>query len=163
PIPNGSRNSENGKILKTQLNSITQIKKVSLANHIPATMGYSVYLVKLDGSNSQEPTEIHVRSGDDQYLSLYDVPLLAGRNVRLLNSDKDSEVVINERALELFNFNSPDDAIGKTFDEGNKTIVGVMKNFDNSTARSMQNPMMYQGINAGAFIHLSLDKNHPDT
>ncbi|MGH2622274.1 MAG: ABC transporter permease, partial [Sphingobacterium sp.] len=162
-IPNGFRNAEKGNILKTQLSSFTQIKKVSLANHIPASIGYSVYQVKLDGSTGQEPKQIHIRSGDDEYLSLYEIPLIAGRNVRILNSSTESEVVINERALELFNLNSPEDAIGKTLDSGKMTIVGVMKNFDNSTARSMQNPIMYQGIKVGSIIHLSLDKNQPDT
>ncbi|GAB3909631.1 ABC transporter permease [Larkinella knui] len=67
---------------------------------------------------------------DTTLLSLYKIPLLAGRN--LAPSDTAREYVINETALHEFGIPSPQEAIGKYIQQLDGTaipIVGVVRDF----------------------------------
>jgi len=67
---------------------------------------------------------------DTGYLNVYEIPLLAGRNIRA--SDTTNEFVINETAVQAFGFKSPQDAVGKFIGQPTQTkfpIVGVVKDF----------------------------------
>jgi putative ABC transport system permease protein len=59
--------------------------------------------------------------------------VLAGRNFsELLPTDKDSSVLINEKAVQFFGFDNPEAAIGQSLYKSNGkqvTIIGVIKDF----------------------------------
>ncbi|GAB3316723.1 ABC transporter permease [Larkinella ripae] len=73
---------------------------------------------------------VNLKFVDTTLLSVYKIPLLAGRN--LLASDTVREYVINETALREFGFSSPQNAIGKflrRLDGKPMPIVGVVRDF----------------------------------
>ena len=67
-----------------------------------------------------------------EFLNVYDIKLLAGRN--FLNTDYNSDwnkihnIILNENVTKLLGFASPQDAIGKTiYDEGRQwDVIGVI-------------------------------------
>src|SRR5690606_36008332 len=59
---------------------------------------------------------------------------------------------------------SPEEAIGKTFNEGKYTVVGVMKDFHVASAHHDIRPTMYWSQQEFRFImHVALDKAHPES
>lgn len=80
---------------------------------------------------SKEPIKRQVfrKAVDTNYINLYNIQLLAGRNLHA--SDTTNEFVINEMAAHAFGFKTPQEAIGKVIgQEGSKfPIVGVVKDF----------------------------------
>jgi ABC-type antimicrobial peptide transport system permease subunit len=91
---------------------------------------------------------------DPRYLNTFGISLVAGRNLR--KEDKivpeDSlpsyNALINERAVKIFGFNSPEDAIGQTLVHGDReaNIVGVVRDFNNTSLQKEIHPnLMYYG------------------
>ncbi|MFD1768432.1 ABC transporter permease [Sphingobacterium suaedae] len=159
-IPGNYSNSTQGNILKTKLQAIPEIKAISFGNQSPAFSGWMSSTMNYDQSTDNKPVTLDARNGDDHYLDVYQIPLIAGRNIRLLDSTK--EALINEKALTLLNVASPAEAIGKTFNNGETTIVGIMKDFDLASARFDIRPLIYWGNKDGYVMHIALDQQHPE-
>ncbi|MGV3761458.1 ABC transporter permease [Parapedobacter sp.] len=97
----------------------------------PLSSGYSSspFGYEADG---KEPLEItgFKKTIDTAYLALYDMALVAGRNIHA--SDTISEFIINETAAKAFGFATPQAAIGQFIGQRGNTkhpIVGVVKDF----------------------------------
>lgn len=70
---------------------------------------------------------------DYEYLDVYNMKLLAGRNFRLDNpGDSTRAFLVNEAAIRNFGYTNPQDAIGKPFNYANRQgeIIGVVKDFN---------------------------------
>jgi len=68
---------------------------------------------------------------DENYLELFGLELLAGRNLR--KSDNDTVAIVNRYLTEWMGLSSPEEAIGKKLKTGyggDKTIIGVVENFN---------------------------------
>lgn len=159
-IPGAFQNSAKGVVLKNELKKLTDIKAVSFGNIAPAMNGWMTTAIIYDQSADKESLTFDSRSGDENYLDVYQIPLLAGRNVRLLDST--SEMLINRKGLELLHIKNPQDAIGKTFENGQNIIVGVMEDFDLASARQAVKPVLYTGSKQGYVLHIALDQSHPE-
>lgn len=128
------------KSLKSELESIAGVDKVSLSNDmlISGSMWTSTVMHELNGE--QEEVSIQVKTADTNYLSLYEVPLLAGRNF----SFDESEIVINEASMEKLGIESAQDALGKQveYDSMYLTVVGVIPNIHTQSMHAAIRPMM---------------------
>jgi ABC-type antimicrobial peptide transport system permease subunit len=100
---------------------------------------------------------------DTGYLNLYNIPLLAGRNIRA--SDTTNEFVINETAMQQFGFKTPNEALGKFIgqSDGKFPIVGVVKDFHLQNFYSAIDPMAFQSEkdNMSTF-NIKLESKDPD-
>ncbi|MBE8715560.1 ABC transporter permease [Sphingobacterium hungaricum] len=160
-IPDFNR-ANKGDILKNKLTEIPEIKAVSFGNQSPAFDGSMSSSMKYDASlEENKEISFDVRNGDENYLKVYDIPLIAGRNVRVLDSTY--EMLINEKMLESLKLESPEQAIGKTLDDGKYTIVGVMKDFNVASARENVRPTAYWSAKRGYVMHVALDQEHPES
>lgn len=159
-IPGSFRNAENGRLLKTKLNDIPEIEAVSFGNQSPAFSGTMTSTLGYDGVNGSENITMDARNGDENYIDVYNLKLIAGRNIRLLDST--SEMLINEKALSLLHVQSAEEALGRTFNNGDKKIVGVLQNFNIASIHNEIAPMMYWGTKDGYVMHIALDPIHPE-
>ncbi|MCU0446467.1 MAG: ABC transporter permease [Microscillaceae bacterium] len=121
-------------ILLDKLKQIPEIKLVSLSQSTPAETGHSTTLIhyKESGKKTIE-TDVHRKSADENYLKLYEIKLLAGRNIK--NSDTLRELLINETYCKILGFKRPEDALGKDLWMGLEgtqklPIVGVFTDFN---------------------------------
>lgn len=70
---------------------------------------------------------------DHDYLDVYKMKLLAGRNFLIGNAaDSTQAFLVNEAAIRMFGYSNPEDAIGKPFnyDDRKGYIIGVVKDFN---------------------------------
>ncbi len=159
-IPGAFQNSDKGVALKNELRKLPEVKAVSFGNIAPAMNGFMTTSMSFDQSAEKEPLTFDSRSGDEDYLKVYKIPLVAGRNIQL--RDSTNEVLINRKGLALLQIQNPQDAIGKTFENGQNTIVGVMEDFDLASARQGVKPVLYIGNKQGYVLHIALDEQHPE-
>ncbi len=155
------------QLFMQKLAAIPQIESLSLGGMPPASNTiHASGVIYLDGKKEIQ-TDLQLLYGDDNYLNLYDIKLLAGRN--LLN-DTIQEYVINDTYRKLLGFKTPQDAINKIVGQGENAIpiVGVMEDFNQYSVKSKIEPMAligdwsrkrYSQFNT---IHMQLNKNSSD-
>ena len=89
---------------------------------------------------------IERKSVDPQYMETFDLELLAGRNLweedKVIDSLPGYNTLINERAVKIFSYGSPEEAVGQTMMHGDKeaTIVGVVRDFNNASLQEEIHP-----------------------
>ena len=141
------------QILKQELTKHAEIAGVALG-HVPMTTpagpwpmpGTTVYY---QGNGNKVQSMLGLKLVDTDYLDLYGLKLLAGRNVR--PSDTIREYVINETAMKAFGFSSPEEALGKQLYEtaGNAglPIAGVVADFHHNGFAHNISPMAFTSAN----------------
>ena len=108
-----------------------------------------------DGKMS--PTNINFNFVDHDFLSTYEIKLLAGRDfLREVRADDTTAVLINETAVKNFGW-TPEQAIGKRFRMGRNAgkIIGVMKDFHYRSLHTNVEPLLIaltKGIRSIRFV-----------
>ena len=124
------------QLFANQIKQLPGVKMVSVDLGTPAEESHWSTILKRKWSDEDEGIGAQFLAGDENYLSLYQLQLVAGRN--LLPSDTMKEYLINETLARQLGFKKPEDAIGKTVagggDDGEAShkqlpIVGVLADF----------------------------------
>ena len=138
------------KLLRNRLNNYNQVKSVSISSDVPGQqIGWrgSTYKIGAD-TGSGDRSICFKMVADENYFTLFENHFIAGRTfVSEADSDK---VIVNSKALELYNISSAEEAIGEhvwfagldTFE-----IVGVIDNYFQETLKEDFKPTTYFIIN----------------
>lgn len=126
------------EVLKNALEELPEIKSLSLSEQPPAEQGYMSSTFTYNNGREELHHNVYRKFGDSAFMTVYDLKLLAGRN--LLQSDTIREFIINETYAKLLGFQNSGDALGKSLMFGKQRIpiVGVVKDFH---FQSLHNPM----------------------
>ena len=122
-------------VLKQRLIEHPEINQVTLGD-LPMSSSMYASLMDYGTDSGTIQKQMMFKNIDPDYLALYRIPLLAGRNIQ--ETDSVRELVINETALHAFGFAKPLDAIGQTLVQRGKprVIVGVVKDFHEFNLKS---------------------------
>lgn len=117
-------------VLKNELEKISGITAVSLSDSPPAANGWSSNTVSFKGKGEEIKTSAYLKFGDTNYLDLYGIEILSGKN--LSHSDTVKEFLINETLMKSLGFNNPHDVLGQQleFNKQQFPIIGVVKDFN---------------------------------
>ena len=123
----------NGMVFAEKIKQFHYVEMVSVHSNPPANRGHGGTVFK--GINSGEDHEINsvLEFCDENYLSLYELQLITGRNVH--PSQHMTEFVVNETFVRQLGFNDPQDAVGQMIKSGkfsnipDQKIVGVVSDF----------------------------------
>jgi predicted permease len=129
--------------LMQEIRKIPGIALTSLSSDVPASGGTRTNNMQYRPDGKQEISHsVELKFGDTNYLRLFHIPLLAGRNI--LPCDTVKELIINENYLHLLGFRHPEEAIGKSINlDYYKPVVGVMKDFHAHPLSMDIKPMAY--------------------
>ena len=143
--------------LLNEINAIPEVKIASEGFLSPADKGVAYTNVSY-AEKKDLKANVQIRWGDPNYLKVYQIKLLAGRNVE--PSDTMKEFIINNTYAKLLGFQKPEDALGKqlSFNGKNMPIVGVMQDFHELSTRSPIDPLVFAGSNGSTF-HIRLAPN----
>jgi len=134
--------TEKSKVFREKLLANSGVSKVSFGSGPPmAVDGFQLGTnFRLPEQVEEEALEAEMKVGDSNYLDFYDLELLAGRNF-LTNKEEFDEFIVNETFLKSFGWD-PEQAIGKKIqiNEGQATIVGVVKDFHNNSLQHKISP-----------------------
>jgi len=146
-----------------EISNLPEVENMSIGFLPPAMEGGAYANITYDdGTESKSVANdrlrtVQLRFGDPNYLNVYQIKLVAGRNVRAgRNVD---EALINESYAKALGFRQLADAIGKelTFSGKKKVpIVGVMQDFHEGSLHNPIGPLVYQSRTQGGFVHVAL-------
>lgn len=123
------------------ISQLPGIETVSLNMGPPIERGHRSG--QLQNSETGVTIEAELHSGDEHYLGLYEIDIVAGRNLGAIAEDSLAEFVINESTAKQLGFSQPADALGKMvesnmFGPRKGPVVGVVADFH---SRPLQNPI----------------------
>ncbi len=143
-------------IVLNELSKIPEITAISRSTRMPISNGWSSTTVKYNNGKEELPFTVHVKSGDTSYLSVFQLKLLAGRNVQ--PSDSVKELLINETFCKKMGLD-PRDALNIQLKMGSDrlyTVVGVLADFHFQSLHKSIEPMYYRYESGARTLALQL-------
>lgn len=131
--------------LKDQLLSVNGVQAVSFNSNTPIEDGIDIWSTfKFDHSIKEADFKAITKFADNQYLSAYKLPLVAGRNLQA--SKMTREFLVNESLMKSLGINNPDDILNKEISMWGGRIkcpvVGVVKDFNVRSFRQDLAPLL---------------------
>ena len=135
------------QVLKTSLLSYPDIKLVSYATRSPL----ADWNVSNEINYPSLERDLHagnLKTIDEDYLELFQLELIAGRNC---DKRKDNgTAVVNRKLTNLLGFDDPNEALGEKFeysrDRNEFTIIGVVENFHNQSLHSGMENVIFSNL-----------------
>ncbi len=139
--------------LLEKIKNLPGVQLASLGEDPPASDGWSSSSMKYKDGKKEIETDVRQKYGDTNYLKVYHIKLLAGRNIRA--SDTANEVVINETYMHILGFQNPEQVLNRQVD--NIPIVGVMADFNQESLHSPVKPLAFSSEIGNSWIfHIAL-------
>src|SRR5665213_1582713 len=146
-----NRTATRNQVFLNKLHSMPQVEMVSVGNAPPSSGNTNSTEVTYYDGKKEIKTEVFLKMGDENYIPLYKIKLLAGRGLQ--HGDSAKSVIINNTYAKILGFRNPNDAIGKTLKNFNgvKTlqVAGVVADFYQSSLHAPIKPMaIYLGTDS---------------
>ena len=140
-------------LLENDIKKLPGVEKVSLGNDPPSASGWSANNMKFIDGKKEIQTDVRIKFGDTNYLNLFHINILAGRNV--VPSDTMREYLVNETYMHVLGFHRPVDILNKMVD--GKPIVGVISDFNQESLHASIVPLAFTSATTISFqIHVAL-------
>jgi len=121
----------NHEIFRNEIIANSYVTAVALSSEVPVYGGQS--MLGLRNENMEKPRNTFYYSVDPEFIHLFDIELIAGRNFSVeYSTDTENAIIINQEAVRAFDLGSPVESIGKTLitdDNSEVMVIGVVGNF----------------------------------
>lgn len=149
--------------LKQVVSELPGVVATSMAGAVPGGGNNGAYSQIENVRGEMQVANLDLYFVDFDYIPLMKMKMVAGRAFsRSFMTDTTNSMVLNEAAVKLFGYRSPQDAIGRKFDQwGRKgTIIGVVRDFHFRSLQEVIKPLsiriepggcdlLYVEVNAG--------------
>jgi putative ABC transport system permease protein len=132
---------KNKDVFKQSLKSIPGIISTTYSSSVPGSGNNSAYSLVENKNGEMQKTNLDLYFVDYDYIPQYNLKMVAGRAFsKDFPTDSTQAMVINEAAARMLGYQSPQDAVGRNFDQWGRQgkIIGVLKDFH---YKSLQNPI----------------------
>jgi ABC-type antimicrobial peptide transport system permease subunit len=145
--------------LMNEIKALPGVAMASSAFLAPAEEGAAFANISYNNGKEELSPNAQIRWGDPDFINLYQIKLIAGRNV--LPSDTIKELVINESYAHALGFINAADALNIQLKMWKKSVpvVGIMKDFHDLSVKSLINPVAFGAANGNIF-HVKLKANN---
>ncbi|WP_428331290.1 FtsX-like permease family protein [Mucilaginibacter sp.] len=134
------RSQGHKQILLDKIRSLPQVALVSVGGDIPSSNGWNSQEITYKDGKKEIKTDLQTKTGDENYIKVYGIKLLAGRNITM--ADTASGMLINSNYAHILGFKDVKQAIGKMIDFGKKKqIVGVIADFHQASLHAAIKPL----------------------
>lgn len=136
---------------KGELTKIPGVTKAASSSRVPGMMTGRMFDVRPTGPNKDQGFSTSFMEIDYDYTNVYELEPTSGRHLRLsdhnFNGSLVKNVLINEAAVELFGFESPEKALNEQLSFGSNRrdwdIVGVLPNFHQRSLQHQIEPLIF--------------------
>jgi putative ABC transport system permease protein len=114
-----------------------------------------------DSYGKKVSTTVYQYRVDHEYIDVYNMKLIAGRNFRVDNAgDSSRAFIVNEALVKSYGYTNAADLIGKSFEYDGKSgeIIGVVRDFNFSSLQHKVEPACIYLLNGG-FSRISIRIN----
>ena len=149
------------KALKQAMRALPNVNDVSLSGSVPGAGNPSAYSEIENINGELQKANLKLYFVDFDYIPLYDIDVVAGRGFsRDFMTDTTQAMILNEAAVKMFGYTSPEQAIGKGFKQWGREgkIVGVIKDFHFRSLQQAIQPLSLR-IEQGNMDYLSISLN----
>lgn len=162
------------EVFRNRISDLHGIRNVAFSSYLPGSH-IDFYSFRKQNEDPENNKLLSVGPIDHQTLSALDLKLVAGRGfdqkIKHISRDefisgalrdKTIPIIINEKAVELFEFNSPEEAIDQVLVNGlgKSRIIGVVNNHNHYSPKSTYKPILYFDVlSSRDFCLIKLDKN----
>jgi len=133
--------------IRQQLLQQSSIVDVSFSLNTPASTINKWWTNYYLPSDPEQGYTMEHKAIDENYLDLFDIELVAGRNIQ--TKDSTFEVLINEAMMQFMGIEDPQEALNQTISfwrVSDAPVVGVVKDFNSVSLHSPIHPvMLWQG------------------
>ena len=154
---------EQRQMIQHEWLQITGVEKLSFAYSSPTSGNVWINNVGLPEMESFEYVNADIKLVDENYLDVYELKLLAGRNVQ--NADSMNAVIINELLANKLGFADSKEAVGKLLKlfEREVPIVGVVENFHTRSLKTNLVPTLLVNRSDNLnLVNLKINSNNFD-
>ncbi len=142
--PSKNRQERLNQVLLNQFRAIPQVELVSKGGGAPISNNpFSTEGTYKDGKKEIKMENLGFEIGDENYIKVYHIKLLAGRN--LVPGDAAKAFLINNTLAKQIGFKDPHDAVGKMISnfngDTNMQIVGVVADFNQESIHAAIPPL----------------------
>lgn len=123
---------KNKDVFKQSLNAVPGVLSVCYSSHVPGGGFNAAYTQLQNKAGEMQKTNIDLYFVDFNFINQYKFKLVAGRSFsNEFKTDSTQAMVINESAAKMLGYASPQEAVGRNFDQWGRKgkIIGVLKNF----------------------------------
>jgi putative ABC transport system permease protein len=133
---------------------VDRIRSLAGDDHVTmqgfSPMGFAMMTNSIEYISDNGPITVNssIKAGDEEYIPLYQIRIIAGRNY--LTSDSTREAVVNEAFVRSIGFDDPQKIIGEhvTFNGQRVSICGVAKDFHQQSFRNAIGPCLIANLKA---------------
>ncbi len=139
-----NRQEHLNQVLLNKLRAIPQVKLVSMGRDAPTSDdSHSTEGSYKDGKKEIKVEDLGLKFGDENYIKVYQIKLLAGRN--LMPGDTSKAFLINQTFAKQLGFRDLHEAVGKVISnfngDTNMQIVGVIADFNQESIHAAIAPL----------------------
>jgi len=139
-----NRQANRNMVFMNMLRAIPQVELVSAGRDAPTSDDpHSTEATYHDGKKEVKIEQLGLKFGDENYIKVYHIKLLAGRNLQ--PGDTINTFLINNTCARMLGFSNPVDAVGKTIDNFNgdtrMQIIGVVSDFQQESIHAAILPL----------------------
>jgi putative ABC transport system permease protein len=162
-----SPNPQVFETFKSDLKSLAIVQDAAYSNSLPGNTGWTGQIAYPEGKSGAEAVSVEYMAIDENYINTLGLQLIAGRG---FSKDHEAELkdglVLNETAVSLFGWASPEEAIGKkiTSPSGYPAgeVIGVVKDYHQLGLQQNIGPMAMD-YNPGPSYFYSIRYSARDT
>jgi putative ABC transport system permease protein len=141
--------SEQAETIKQALLAQPGVLSVTASSYVPGRMYNTAGRQMQTASGERRNVHLKLYEADYDFLSAYDIEILAGRNFSLdIASDSTQALIVNEAAARHLGFTVLADAVGAEWgwgaEEANGRIIGVVENFNFQSLHTEVEPLSIQ-------------------
>jgi len=136
---------KNKEVFKQSLSAVPGVISSAFSSHVPGGGSNSAYSQVENKKGEMQKSNLDLYFVDFDYVKLYDLKLAAGRSFsKDFPTDSTQAMVINEAASKMLGYSTPQEAIGRKFDQWGRKgqIIGVLKDFHYKSLQSEIPPLV---------------------
>jgi putative ABC transport system permease protein len=141
-----SSNPEVFETFKNEVKSLAIVQDATFTNSLPGNPGWTGQIAYPEGKSGDEAVSVEYMAIDDHYIKTLGLQLIAGRDFsKDHEADLKDGLILNETAVSMFGWSSPEEAIGKKitspsgFPAGE--VIGVVKDYHQLGLQQVIGPM----------------------
>jgi putative ABC transport system permease protein len=152
---------KNCQTLKTEFIQHPNIIGATASSTVPGRPLRKGYL-KWTDDKLTKPEQLNFLACDEDFISQYQIEMVSGRPFEKGRNDENNSFIINEAAVSLLGYESPEKSLGDRLHESwygrFKNIVGVIKNFHYRGMQTEVEPL-YMEVSSSRFSAITLTLN----
>jgi len=162
--PNRRYPDEDKKVFATAVQALPGVRHVSLDLFAPTVKDRREAVLTDIASGAQ--WTLPIRMGDEQYVRVYGLKIIAGRNIRMQRVDTATEFLLSEKATSALGYAKPGLALGRTLTFAGRwtgPVVGILADFNSQSLLDPVKPASIMAITWSPFeLSVRLDAATPN-